>query len=68
MKSQFKEYARPWKLISLMIGISLLICGAYYYNAPDWDVPISFIMAIITYLTARWSMRILVDEDGNISH
>jgi len=60
MKKQFREYARPWKLVSLMIGVSFLIGGAYYYEAPDWDVSISFIMAICAYLTAPWSMRTLV--------
>lgn len=62
MNSQFIEYTRPWKLITLIMGIILLIIGAYYYKAPDWDVPISFIMAILAYLTAPWSMRTLVER------
>ena len=56
------EFLRPWKLATLSIGISLLLAGAYYYDAPDWDVPISFIMAILAYLTAPWSMRVLVER------
>ncbi|MES2206078.1 MAG: hypothetical protein V4525_04685 [Pseudomonadota bacterium] len=54
------EYKRPWKLFTLAGGISLLIIGSYYYAAPDWDIPISFIMAFFTYLTAPWSMRVIV--------
>lgn len=57
-----KEYARPWKLGTLAIGIALLIAGAYYYEAPDWDIPISFIMAILAYLTAPWSLRVIVER------
>jgi hypothetical protein len=57
------EYARPWKLLSLAAGIALLVAGAYYHEAPDWDVPISFIMAGLTYLTAPWSMRVLVTRE-----
>ena len=30
--------------------------------APDWDIPISFIMAGLTYLTAPWSLRVLIER------
>lgn len=56
------EYMRPWKLFSLLCGISFLIIGSYYYQAPDWDIPISFIMAILAYLTASWSMRVVLER------
>ncbi len=56
------EYLRPWKLFSLACGIALLIAGAFYYEAPDWDVPISLIMALLTYLTAPWSMRVILER------
>ena len=57
---ELAEYVRPWKLLSLAAGIALLVAGAFYYDAPDWDVAISFIMAILAYLSAPWSMRALV--------
>ena len=57
-----REYRRPWKLVTLAIGITLLIFGAFYYDAPDWDVPISFIMAIFAYLTAPWSLRVIIER------
>lgn len=57
-----REYKRPWKLFTLFIGLSLLIIGSFYYQAPDWDIPISFIMAFFTYLTASWSMHIIVER------
>ena len=56
------EYFRPWKLITLAIGIALLIVGSFYYKAPDWDIPISFIMAILAYLTAPWSLRVILER------
>jgi hypothetical protein len=40
----------------------LLILGSFHYEAPDWDIPISFIMAILAYLTAPWSMRVLLER------
>lgn len=56
------EYLRPWKLITLVIGIALLIIGSFYYKAPDWNIPISLIMAFFTYLTASWSMHVVVER------
>jgi hypothetical protein len=56
------EYLRPWKLCTLAIGLVLLIAGSFHYNAPDWDIPICFIMAFFAYLTAGWSLRVLVER------
>ena len=56
------EYLRPWKLITLAIGIALFIAGSFYYVLPDWDIPISLIMAVLTYLTAPFSVRVLVER------
>jgi hypothetical protein len=44
----------------LAFGIGLLIVGAIYTPAPDWDIPISFIMAACTYLTAPCSLRAIL--------
>ena len=44
----------------MFVGLSLLIIGSFYYKAPDWDIPISFIMALLAYLTASWSLRVIV--------
>ena len=56
------EYLRPWKLVSLACGIALLILGSIYMPAPDWDIPISFIMAVLTYWTAPCSLRALLER------
>ena len=60
--SHLAEYLRPWKLVALAVGIVVLILGSFYCGAPDWDIPISFIMAIFAYLTAPWSMRVLLER------
>ena len=62
MRISWLEYKRPWKLITLGIGIGLLVVGSFYYEAPDWDIPISLIMAILAYLTAPWSLRVIVER------
>lgn len=56
------EFLRPWKLFSLLCGICLLVLGSFYYKAPDWDITISLIMAACTYLTASWSLHVLLDR------
>lgn len=56
------EYVRPWKLLSLFIGIIFLLIGAWFSGLPDWDVPISFIMAIVTYFTAPCSLRVFLER------
>jgi hypothetical protein len=61
-EGEINEYCRPWKLFSLSVGVALLIAGSYYYEAPDWDIPISLIMATLTYLTAPWSMRVILER------
>jgi hypothetical protein len=60
--SPLLEYLRPWKLFTLVAGIVLLVIGAVLKIAPDWDIPISFIMALLAYLTAPWSLRVLVQR------
>jgi hypothetical protein len=62
LHNAMQEYKRPWKLFTLFLGLILLVVGAFYYQAPDWDIPISVIMAIITYLTASWSMHVVVER------
>ncbi|HVP09323.1 MAG TPA: hypothetical protein VMT02_07375 [Burkholderiales bacterium] len=44
------------------MGVALLIAGSFYYEAPDWDIPISLIMAGLAYLTAPWSLRVIVER------
>jgi len=52
----------PWKLVTFVIGLSLLVVGSFVVSAPDWDIPISIFMAAFTYLTAGWSMHVLVER------
>ncbi len=55
-----KEYLRPWKLSTFVIGMAWLIWGAQQEIAPDWDIGISLIMGTLTYFTAPWSARVIV--------
>jgi hypothetical protein len=57
-----QEAFRPWKLATLLLGTAMLVVGAFHFDAPDWDVPVSFIMAVLAYLTAPWALRIYLDR------
>lgn len=56
------ELLRPWKLATLAIGVGLLVAGSFLINAPDWDIPVSIIMAVVAYTTAPWCMRVLLER------
>jgi hypothetical protein len=53
-------YGSRWNLATLAMGVALLIGGSFYYQAPDWDIAISIIMAAFSYLFAAWSMQVMV--------
>ena len=54
-----KDYLRLWKLFTLFCGIGLLIIGSFVMPAIDWDIPISFIMGLATYIFAPITARSL---------
>lgn len=58
-KSYARELVRPWKLFSFCISISLLLCGALYFEIQDWDVGVTLLMGGLTYLLAPWSVYII---------
>jgi len=49
-------------LVTFVVGLGLLIAGSFFYGAPDWDVSISIVMATFTYLTAGWSMHVILER------
>lgn len=57
------RFINAWNLATLGAGVALLIVGALYYQAPDWDIPISLIMAGFSYLTAASSIQVLVQRN-----
>ncbi|WP_373973718.1 hypothetical protein NT239_08610 [Chitinibacter sp. SCUT-21] len=42
-------YLMPWRIVTLMFGLALLVLGADWYHFPDWDYGISVLMALATY-------------------
>lgn len=46
-----------WKNATFLIGLGWLIYGAVYFGYADWDIPVSLLMAMSTYLTADRFIR-----------
>jgi len=59
-KEYFRELVRPWKLFSFSVAMSGLFYGALNYDIGDWDVGITIIMGVLTYLMAPWSVYIIL--------
>lgn len=54
------EYARPWKVITLVIGMLFLFAGARWSGLPDWDIGVSLLMGWAAYLFAPDFMHIMI--------
>lgn len=59
---RLEEYLRPWKLTCLIAGIIVLSIGSIVTPAPDWDIPVTFIMAVSTYVTAPCTVRVFFER------
>lgn len=59
-RAYLAELARPWKLLSFAIGMGWLLFGALNYGISDWDIGVSLLMGGLTYLSAPWSVRIIL--------
>jgi uncharacterized protein len=60
LRASLHELLRPWKLATLAIGVGLMIAGVFYYKISDWDVGISIVMPVLTYITAPWCVRVFL--------
>jgi fatty-acid desaturase len=56
------EYLRPWKLVSFFMGMVWLFWGALTLDIPDWDIGVSIIMGVLAYITAPWSVRVIIQR------
>lgn len=58
-RADLRELRRPWKLASFAIGMGWLLYGALFYGIGDWDVGVSLVMGIGTYLSAPWAVHVI---------
>ncbi len=62
------EYLRPVKLLTLALGLVFLIAGAQFSGLPDWDIPVSLLMALCAYVTAAPTMRVVLQRRWEHAH
>ena len=48
------------RYFALFAGIVLLLAGSAYYKFADWDIGISLLMAGFTFLSAEWSLGVVL--------
>jgi hypothetical protein len=58
--NDLRELRRPWKLLTLGVGMGWLFYGALNYGISDWDIGVSVLMGGLTYVFAAWSVRSLL--------
>jgi hypothetical protein len=51
----YDHWMFTWKNSTFAVGVILLLMGAVADVAPDWDIPVTVIMASLTYATAERS-------------
>jgi hypothetical protein len=56
------EYLRPWKLVTLALGIAILLVVGHLEQLADWTPGVSVIMALAAYLTAPWVVRVFIER------
>ncbi len=59
-RTYIAELRRPWKLATFALGMMWLLYGALNYDISDWDVGISVLMGVLTYLCAPWSVQVIL--------
>ena len=52
-----RELLTPWRLVTLVGGLAVLVLGSVVLPSDDWDVPICFVMGIPAYVLAPWVFR-----------
>lgn len=56
LRSYFRNLFRPWKVVTFAIGTGFFVWGAGYFDAPTWDVGVSWLMSVLCYLLAPWAV------------
>jgi hypothetical protein len=51
---------RPWKIVTFLLGTAFFVWGAFFFDAPTWDVPNAILMSVVTFLLAPWSVDQMV--------
>jgi hypothetical protein len=55
----WRELWRPWKLATFCGAMAVLLYGALVMDISDWDVGVTLLMGLETYVLAPWCAQLL---------
>lgn len=56
------DYLSQRNLFFLIAGLMFLFTGAELSGLPDWDIPVSVLMALCAYVTAAPTLRVVLER------
>lgn len=58
LQRYFRNLLRPWKVATFALATAFFVWGAGYFDAPTWDVGVSWLMSILCYLVAPFAVNL----------
>jgi hypothetical protein len=56
LQRYFRNLFRPWKVVTFALGTAFFVWGAGYFDAPTWDVGVSWLMSVLCYLLGPFAV------------
>ena len=56
LRRYLRNLLRPWKVLAFALGTAFFVWGAGYFDAPTWDVGVSWLMSVLCYLLAPYAV------------
>lgn len=61
LRAYFRNLRRPWKVVTFALGTAFFVWGAGYFDAPTWDVGVSYLMSVLCYLLAPFAVDLAIN-------
>lgn len=55
-----RELRRPWKLATFAGSLAVLLYGSQVMHISDWDIGVTLLMGVETYVLAPWCVHLLL--------
>ena len=59
-RAYLRELRRPWKLATFAGSLGVLLYGSQVMHISDWDVGVTLLMGVETYVLAAWCVHLLL--------
>jgi hypothetical protein len=58
-RAHWRELRRPWKLATFAGSLGVLLYGSQVMHISDWDIGVTLLMGVETYVLAPWCAQLL---------